>query len=191
MTCTDSLLVATTKAIQSLIQAEFCQTTPNLAVTDFLLDWDFDGRDKDIAPREGQTHVRVIVPRRWEEIDRFDRSSLRYVGAFDIDVRKKLGPLSQEPKTCLAELDELSRLTRLVEQLHVMFWTRAVKLYPSGYEYAAEWIDSRSGVGRKSEILVAYSVKLLREQRLFYGCCREIFELTRTYNRPVEGNGGE
>jgi hypothetical protein len=182
----DSLLVSTTKAIRSLIEAELCRDDLDLAVTDFLLDWDFDGRDKDLMPREDRPHVRCIVPRRWEDIDRFDRTSLKYVGVFDIDVKKKLGPLSQEPKTCLAELDELSRLTRLVEQVHTLFWTRQIKLFPAGYEYAAEWVPSRSGVSSSSEILVAYSVKLLREQRLFYGCCREVFELTRTYDRPAE-----
>jgi hypothetical protein len=184
MTCKDSLLVSTTKAIKSLIEAELCQSDMDLAVTDFLLDWDFDGRDKDIAPREDRPHVRVIVPRRWEQIDRFDQSGLRYVGAFDIDVRKKLGPLSQEPKTCLAELDEMSRLTRLVEQLHALFYTRSVRLYPAGQQYAAEWTAGKAEVPGQSQILVAYSMKLLREQRLFYGCCREIFELTRTYDRP-------
>jgi len=186
MTCKDSLLVSTTKAVKSLIEAEFCQDDLDLAVTDFLLDWDFDGRDKDIAPREDRPHVRCIVPRRWDQIDRFDRNSLRFVGSFDIDIRKKLGPLSQEPTTCLAELNELSRLTRLVEQLHTMFWTRASRIYPEGYEYAAEWTAGKAEVPGQSQILVAYSVKLLREQRLFYGCCREVFELTRTYDRPAE-----
>lgn len=175
----DSLLVATSKAIRDAIEAERIREGGGFAVNSFLLDFDFDGREKDLAPKENQVHVRVIVPRRWDTIDRFDRSSLHYVGAFDIDVRKKLGPASQEPKTCLAEQGELSTLTRLVEQIHGMFWDQTICVYPAGYEYVAEWIPSRSGVPKSSEILVAYSTKLLREQRLFYGCCREIFELTK------------
>jgi len=186
MTCNDSLLVSTTKAVLALIEAETRRTDTELVVTNFVLDWDFDGRDKDVAPREDRPHVRVIVPRRWEQIDRFDRSSLRYVGAFDIDVRKKLGPLSQEQQTCLAELDELSCLTKLVEQLHGLFYDRSIRLYPTGQQYAAEWTAGKAEVPGQSQILVAYSMKLLREQRLFYGCCREIFELTRTYDRPAE-----
>ncbi len=174
---TDSILVSVAKAIAE--QLETRRKAGDFEVSTFVTEWDFEGRVADEELTDDKLHVRVIVPRRWEHVGRADRSSLEYVAAWDIDVRQKLGIAAQD-STQAIEKDVLVKLTRLVEQLHEFFWgtLSEARLELTDHSMVAEWIDERDGIKKQSEILVAYSTKYLREQRQFYGICREVFEVT-------------
>jgi len=173
----DSILVSVAKAIVEELETR--RKAGDFEISEFVTEWDFEGRLDDRELTDDDLHVRVIVPRRWDRIQRDDRSSLEYIAAWDIDVHQKLG-IAQQDSTQAIERDELVRLTRLVEQIHEFFWGTLGEAYLelTDHNKNADWLDRRDGIEKQSEVLVAYSERYLREYRQFYGICRELFQVT-------------
>ena len=143
-------------------------------LNDFRTEWDFEGRTKDTELTDNRLHVRVIVPRKWQNARRIDRSgNLEYIGAFDIDIRQKLGVAAQGSDSDI-ERDRLVDLVSLVEELHLSMH----QLPPADGAYNLQWLAEYDDTKQQSEVFVAYSTKYLREQRQFYGVCRELFQVT-------------
>jgi len=166
----DSKIVQVAEGLAAAIETE--RAAGNFELTNFEVEWDFEGRVKDQQLTDTDLHVRVIIPRRYDSIDRFSRTDLQYTASYDIDVRERLGIANQGAENDIDKL-RLKKLSRLVEQIHEFFHSNPRPIA----SIDAEWIDERKGLP-KSQILIAYSVKYLREQRQFYGVCREVFQVT-------------
>jgi len=167
----DSVLVQVASGLATALEIE--RDAGNFELGDFDVDWDWEGRVEDQDLTDNDLHVRVVVPRRYDEVTRFARDSLQYTATYDIDIRQKLGVSHQNTRQEI-DKEELKPLSRLVEQIHEYFFSSPRPID----SIDAEWIDERDEVPKKSEILIAYSVKYLREQRQFYGVCREVFQVT-------------
>jgi hypothetical protein len=169
----DAILVSLTKAVDTAMKA----ATWEIGEPD--IDWDFEGRIADFQPDEGKVYLRSIVPKKFDQINRESRTELGYVATVDVDVRSALG-VSQQGNDQAITRDELTRLIRFAEQVHTYFQATLseARLTLADHGLIAEWIDEREGVTKKSELLVSYSPKFLRENRQFYAVCREVFELT-------------
>jgi len=175
---TDAILVDVAKRIANAIEAQ--RVGAGFEIVDFETSWGFDGREKDIDIPEGPVLVRVVVPRTFDQVVMKTRTELSHVASWDIDVRQKLGIVSQDPSDQELDRDHISKLTRLVEQIHEFFHDtlseHRFQLQDHQTKYA-EWIGERDDLPEGSRVLVAYSIKHLT-QRQFYGCCREVFEVT-------------
>jgi len=173
----DSILVDLSESIvAALITARDAGTFDTF--DDFSITWDFEGRVKDSELSDDDLHVRVIVPRKYARVRPYDRAALEYIAAWDIDIRKRLGAITQD-RNLDADRDICTQLSRLVEQIHGFFLTAtddggALRRLTAG-TLNGRWISEDEDIPEMSEILVAYSVKYLRDQRQFYGCCREVF----------------
>ena len=66
-----------------------------------------------------------------------------------------------------------------LEQVHDYFRTMSERrIVVASLGIVAEWIVEREGIKKKSEILAAYSITHLRKNAQYYGCCREVFEIS-------------
>jgi len=185
----DSILVATCKQMVDAINAH--RQGGYFELSDFVCDWEFSGRaelratgstvPEDWLLKDGRLHVRVMVPRRYEQVEHETRWSgdVGWVAAFDIDVRQKFGETSQDGEQ-LIEREALDQRVHFLEQLHAYFseTLEERRLELAQHEMWAEWCDVRDGVKKQSEVLLTYSPKHLREHRQYYGILREIFEIT-------------
>lgn len=172
-----SILCAAAEQIAAAIDTQ--RKAGGFAVSEFVTEWDFEGRVKDQELSDDDLHVRVIVPRKYDQIEREDKNTLSYSASFDVDVRQKLGTSKQTSSQDI-EVNELDVLVRLVEQIHAFFslTLNEARVELASHSMWAEWIDQRDGVPGRSQVLIAYSVKYLRERRQFYAVCRELFEVT-------------
>lgn len=160
-----SILVETATAIAEALTANAFD------YGDFAADWDYEHRLKDADLIADQLDVRVIIPRKVDEATRSSRSEVRYAAGYDVDVRFKFGS-SDSPTTMK---DSLAALSSLVEDIHQFFFDNPIL----GNDENLEWCGPDNELGLESKILVAYSSKHLREQRMFYAVCREYFWKTR------------
>ena len=174
MTC-----ILTTVSQQITDAIESYRQCGGFVINDFVCDWDFEGRRKDeeltdptTGKPDNRLHVRVVVPRKWEIARRVSQTELEHIGAWYIDVRQKLGTASQGADGEI-ERDRLTNLVELVEQIHWMFLTDP----PADYPYDLQWLAEDSETSVQSEVFVAYSLEELRK-RMFYGICREVFQVT-------------
>ncbi len=174
-----SLLANVGKAIATAL--ETARKAGTFGIDEFVTDWDFEGRrGPDDLPDEN-LHVTVIVPQGWESITKVDRDpTWEHVGAFDVDVRRKLG-LQEQDAAGEIDRDEIDRYVALVEAVHTFFTTLEdddedqSRLTIASHGKTAEWVDERTGVGEKSRIVFNYSELFLKEARQFFGMCREVF----------------
>ena len=164
-----SILVETATAIAEALTAN------TFAYGDFTAEWDYEHRLEDAALVAERLDVRVIVPRKIDEAIRFTRSEMRYTAGYDIDIRYKFGKASQGANSPDIDKEALADLSTLVEDIHQYFFDN-----PSlGDDTNLEWHASESEIGVESKILVAYSSKHLRQERMFYAICREYFSKVR------------
>jgi len=166
-----AILIDVAEAIVAAIEAK--RQASDYVRNDFLTDWDFESRAPDTELTDNDLHVRVIVPNRFEQIERNTKAALEWWASFFIDVRQKLGPLQQDTDQT-ADRDNLADLVELVEQIHLTFfaspWLTSTR--------NIEWVPSHDTIDKRSEIQLAYSADYLREDRLFYGCLKELFHVT-------------
>ena len=169
MTC---ILTTVSQAIVDTIETS--RLAGGFTIGDFITDWDFEGRVKDVELTDNRVHVRVVVPRRWDVARRVDRgTTLEYIAAWDIDIRQKLGVVAQGADSDI-ERDRIRDLVALVEEIHLLMHTSL----PTDDTFDLQWLAEYNDSTKQSEILVAYSTKYLRENRHFYGVCREVFQVT-------------
>jgi len=167
--------ILTTVSQQIVDAIETKRKAGSFTVSEFICDWDFEGREDDAELTDNRVHVRVVVPRKWERAERIDRgNSLEYIGVWDIDVRQKLGIVSQNSESTL-ERDRLADLVALVEEIHAMMLTDQ----PDDGTYYLQWLAGDDDSPKQSEILHSYSIHHLRKHRQFYGVCREVFQVTQ------------
>lgn len=171
-----SVLVETSTAIAAALTAH------SFAFGDFTAEWDYEHREQDANPAElskgmdpNKLYVRVIVPRKVDEAIRFTRSNMRYTAAYDIDIRFKFGVKAQ--LSCSPEIskDILADLSALVEDAHQFFFDNPVL----GDDADLQWVARDDEIRVESQILVPYSSRALRTERLFYAVCREYFYKVR------------
>lgn len=172
----DAILVEAATQIAAAIEA--ARADDAFELSDFSVEWDFEFRQNDLELTEETSVCRVIVPTKWDDIDRKTRDSLTWVASFDIDVRRKFR--GADYTAGLIGKTTLSQHVRLVEQIHEYFESTLsesrITLASAGL--IGEWIPTRDGIKQQSGVLVSYSPKFLRETRQYYGVAREVFEFT-------------
>lgn len=174
---TDSVKVAVAKEIVAQLEIGRAAAAFEFS-TGYTFDWDFEGRVDRFKLTDTSLHVTVIVPKKYEQTRRICQTELGYVAAYDIDVVKKLGVSDQDVNGEISQT-VLTQYDRFVEQIHAYFLEQlASRITASSVGMVAEWIAEREGIRKQSEILASYSVKHLADDRIFFGCCREVFEIT-------------
>ena len=137
----------------------------------------YESKDPDGDLEQESINVRVIMPQKVHNYTKFDRGRLRTIVACDIDVRFQFGAASQGGSAPAVPDAALRSLSKLVDDIHRHFFDNAPRI---GTNNDIEWIDEDDEVsGVDSRILFAYHSHYLRNQRLYYGCCREFFRTAR------------
>lgn len=95
---------------------------------------------------------------------------MSYIAAYDIDICFKFGQASQAANAPNVPIETVDLLMTLTEDIHRFFLANPVI-------GNADWLPYFQNDRRKveSEILVPYHPSWLRDKRIWYSCCREIF----------------